>query len=98
MKSFYQDFGIIIGFLILTLVVNMVGGEKATKWHLYLVLFGMIILNADTFTTFLKGAFKKKETIETDTDREKQEKNDSYVDKQSGLPQTQVNGGIPIFK
>lgn len=71
MKEFYEDFGFIIAFLVMVLIIGVVTGEKVTKWFLYLVLFSMIILNADKTISMLKGAFTLNEVSSTETDSRK---------------------------
>ena len=61
MKEFYKDFGFIIGFMILCLLVVMGFGEKAERGFLLTTLFGMVILNADSVITFINDKFKVKE-------------------------------------
>ena len=60
MQQFYKDFGFIIGFMILCLLVSMAFGEKAERGFLLTTLFGMVILNADSMITFLNDKFKVK--------------------------------------
>ena len=61
MQEFYKDFGFIIGFMILCLLVVMSFGEKAERGFLLTTLFGMVILNADSMITFINDKFKVKE-------------------------------------
>ena len=61
MQEFYKDFGFIIGFMILCLLVVMAFGEKAERGFLLATLFGMVILNADSVITFINDKFKVKE-------------------------------------
>ena len=61
MQQFYKDFGFIIGFMILCLLVSMAFGEKAERGFLLTTLFGMVILNADSMITFFNDKFKVKE-------------------------------------
>lgn len=61
MKDFYEDFGFIIGFMILCLLVLMAFGEKAERGFLLTTLFGMVILNADSVISFINDKFKVKE-------------------------------------
>lgn len=61
MQQFYKDFGFIIGFMILCLLVSMAFGEKAERGFLLTTLFGMVILNADSVMTFFSEKFKVKE-------------------------------------
>ena len=58
MKEFYQDFGTIIAFLIMTLIIDMVGGEKGTKYFLLIVLGGMLVFNSDRAVNMLSKTFK----------------------------------------
>lgn len=61
MEQFYKDFKFIIGFMVLTLVVLMVAGEKAQRYFLLITLLGMILINADDFNNFLDSTFSTKE-------------------------------------
>lgn len=61
MQQFYKDFGFIIGFMILCLLVSMAFGEKAERGFLLTTLFGMVILNADSVMSFFSEKFKVKE-------------------------------------
>lgn len=61
MKEFYKDFGFIIGFMILCLLVVMAFGEKAERGFLLTTLFGMVILNVDAVSQFLNNKFSVKE-------------------------------------
>ena len=61
MQEFYKDFGFIIGFMILCLLVVMAFGEKAERGFLLTTLFGMVILNVDAVSQFLNNKFKVKE-------------------------------------
>ena len=61
MQEFYKDFGFIIGFMILCLLVVMAFGEKAERGFLLTTLFGMVILNVDAVVQFLNDKFKVKE-------------------------------------
>lgn len=61
MRDFYEDFGFIIGFMILCLLVLMAFGEKSERGFLLTTLFGMVILNADSVMTFFSEKFKVKE-------------------------------------
>ena len=61
MNDFYEDFGFIIGFMILCLLVLMAFGEKSERGFLLTTLFGMVILNADSVMTFFSEKFKVKE-------------------------------------
>ena len=61
MKDFYDDFGFIIGFMILCLLVLMSFGEKSERGFLLTTLFGMVILNADSVMNFFSEKFKVKE-------------------------------------
>lgn len=61
MQQFYKDFGFIIGFMILCLLVSMSFGEKAERGFLLTTLFGMVILNADSVMSFFSEKFKVKE-------------------------------------
>lgn len=58
MEQFYKDFGFIIGFMFLALLVLMAFGEKVERGFLLTVLFSMAILNASTVTNFMDKTFK----------------------------------------
>lgn len=60
MQTFYKDFGFVIAFMILTLVIEMSMGEKAQLYFLLLVLFSMIVINADDFNKFVDKYFSFK--------------------------------------
>lgn len=66
MKTFYQDFGFVIAFMILSLIIEMSMGEKAQWYFLLLVLASMIVVNADDFNKFVDKYFtyQSKETEE----------------------------------
>lgn len=53
MQDFVSSTGFIFAFLIGTLFVGMVLGEKGQRWFLILVLASMVISNRDKFTAFL---------------------------------------------
>lgn len=61
MKQFYKDFKFIIGFMVLTLVVQMVAGEKAQRYFLLITLLGMVLMNAEKFNEFLDNTFTTSE-------------------------------------
>jgi hypothetical protein len=58
LKNLYQDTGFIIAFMVMIIVIEITLGNKITNKFLYLVLFSMIVLNSDKFTSFMKEAFK----------------------------------------
>lgn len=57
MKNFYEDFSSILGFMIMTLIIEISFGEKVERYWLLLILFGMVILNYNKFTNFLTKYF-----------------------------------------
>ena len=57
MEQFYKDFKFIIGFMVLTLVVQMVAGEKAQRYFLLTTLLGMVLINYEDFNNFLDNTF-----------------------------------------
>lgn len=59
MKDFTNSIGFIISFLVLTLFVTMIFGEKVATWFLTLVLLGMVLVNADKFSSLYSGVTKK---------------------------------------
>ena len=64
MESFYKKMGIIIGFLIMMLCIEQFISDKAGEKMALLILFTMIILNADTFSSAMSNLFKSKEKEE----------------------------------
>ena len=56
-KEFYEDFGKIIGFMVMTLVIELTLGDKIERYWLLLILIGMILINYETFNNFLKEKF-----------------------------------------
>ena len=54
MKAFMQTFKVIIAFLILTIIINMIFGNKVGTRFLQLVLASMLILNIDLVTAKLE--------------------------------------------
>lgn len=61
MEQFYRDFGFIIGFMILCLIVLLAFGEKAERGFLLMVLLSMAVLKAEQVTDFLDTHFRVKE-------------------------------------
>lgn len=57
MKEFYEDFGKIIGFMIMTLFIELTLGQKIERYWLIIILIGMVLINYTTFTDFLKDKF-----------------------------------------
>ena len=55
MQSFFDNFGAIIGFLVLVLIFNVSFGSKGTKYFLILVLMGMLLLNYETMAAFISN-------------------------------------------
>lgn len=47
MKDFTQSFGFIVFFLVMTLGLSLIFGEKATSAFLVLILVGMVFTNTD---------------------------------------------------
>ena len=60
MKQFYNDFTFIIGFMVLTLIVEMSMGEKAEWYWLLLVLISMVLVNVDDLTSWVDDTFSLK--------------------------------------
>lgn len=46
MNDFKQQFGFVIFFIVLTLIVSMTFGSKVATWFLVLVLLGMLVTNS----------------------------------------------------
>ena len=61
MESFYKKMGIIIGFLIMMLCIQTFISDKAGEKMALLILFTMVILNADKFSNKMKNLFSSKE-------------------------------------
>lgn len=61
MEELYKESGFIIGFLVLVFLIQTAFGNKASEKFLLLVLFTMVILNADKVTSFLSSKFSLKE-------------------------------------
>ena len=61
MKEFYNKMGVIIGFLILMFLLQMTLGDKTASKFVLLILFTMVMLNADKFTSYLGDKFTVKE-------------------------------------
>lgn len=55
MEGIYNNMSFIIGFLVLVLVVQNFFGEKGSEKFVLLILFSMVILNADKFGSWLKS-------------------------------------------
>lgn len=53
--NFYNSFGFLITFMILVNIFYMLLGSSFTEGFLLLVLLGMVIVNADKFSTIFKG-------------------------------------------
>lgn len=59
MKQFYKDFGFVIGFMIMTLIIQASFGEKVEKYFLLITLLSMLLVNSDKFISFLQNNFMK---------------------------------------
>ena len=57
MYTFLSNFKFIIGFLILVFVVQTFAGEKNSQHFVLLVLFSMLIFNADKFGNYITNFF-----------------------------------------
>lgn len=64
MESFYKKMGIIIGFLIMMICIQTFISDKAGEKMALLILFTMVILNAEKFSNAMKNAFTSKEKEE----------------------------------
>lgn len=60
LENFYAEFGLIIGFMIMTLIIQLTLGEKTERYWLLLILCGMILMNYEKFNEFLKDKFTLK--------------------------------------
>ena len=61
MENVYKNMGTIVGFLIITFLIQSFGGENVSSKMVLFVLFSMIILNADKVKETLDGVFTSKE-------------------------------------
>ena len=59
MQGVFDNMGVIVGFLVIMFLIEFFGGDKVGSSMALFVLFSMIILNADKFTTIMSGLFKK---------------------------------------
>jgi hypothetical protein len=53
LREFTSSFGFIVYFLVSTLIFNMVFGDDVTTAYLWLILLGMLVLNADKTVALL---------------------------------------------
>ena len=61
MQDFYNDSKFIIAFLVLVLIMQAAVGEKFTEKFCLLVMFSMVILNADSFSKWFGKTFSLSE-------------------------------------
>lgn len=64
MENLYKNMGTILGFLVITFLIGLFGGEKMSSNILILILFSMLILNAEKLKKTLnnfKDSLNKKE-------------------------------------
>lgn len=59
MREFYNDFGFMIGFLVMVLLWNLAFDSKGTFYFLVLVLLGMVVLNSGSVTAWVENTFNK---------------------------------------
>ena len=57
MQDIFNNMGFIIAFLVLTLVIQIALGQEFANKFLILVLFGMLLINADDFINLLDKSF-----------------------------------------
>ena len=55
MKNIFDNFGVIVGFMILCLTINTALGNEVLNQFLLLVLLSMVLLNAETFIKLVGG-------------------------------------------
>ena len=60
MKEFYNKMGVIVGFLILMFLLQLTVGDNVASKFVLLILFTMVMVNADTFTNYLSDKFTVK--------------------------------------
>lgn len=54
MQDFLNSYSFILAFLVSVAILEAAAGEKVTNYFLLLVLISMLIVNANSFTNFLK--------------------------------------------
>lgn len=54
-ETIYKNFGAILGFTVIVLLVENFLGEKASQWTIILTLIGMLLLNADKVKNLADG-------------------------------------------
>ena len=55
MQDIYNNLGVVIGFSILTILVQNFVGEKASQYFVLLTLISMLILNSGNVVDFFKS-------------------------------------------
>ena len=63
MKNIFDSMGVILGFLIISVLVQFFGGEKLSNNLLIFILLSMVLINYDKFTK-IGQVFKKEEKEE----------------------------------
>lgn len=58
MQEFYDDFGFIIGFMVICLLVLLAFGQKAEKYLLLVTLISMVLVRSKDITEFMDKTFK----------------------------------------
>lgn len=61
METVYKNTGVIVGFLIITFLIEFFGGDKMSYKMLLFILFSMVILNAEKLKNALDTFTSKKE-------------------------------------
>ena len=55
MQLVYEKFSTIVGFLILCIVIQLLLGNEVLNQFLLLILFSIVLLNADSFVKMVGG-------------------------------------------
>ena len=53
MQTVFDNFGVIVGFMILCIGINTIFNNEVLNEFLLLVLFSIVVLNADSFVKFI---------------------------------------------
>ena len=59
LQEFFSSFKTLIGFLILCIFIQMIFGDKVLTNFLWLILFSMLIINYQEFTSFMQNLNKE---------------------------------------
>jgi len=59
-QQFYNDFGFIMGFVLLVLLMDTLVSSKASQAFIAITLLSMVVLNSEKFQSFLSEHFTLK--------------------------------------